>query len=93
VRPATRLLPGSTTLLVRAARFETARRRATHPHLRGDLDDIALALNDVPIDVLAERMETTRGALYKTPHDARRALRRYLSERGQLPDTVTKETT
>ena len=178
-------------LLVRAARFETARRRATHPHLRGDLDDIAqeaaddallavlarlddfrglsrfttwaykfalyqasvkvrrrawqgrelpveeealgrlagtahgpdaqaeerellgeigkgiaerltprqrivlvaLALNDVPIDVLAERMETTRGALYKTLHDARRALRRYLSERGQLPDTVTKETT
>jgi RNA polymerase sigma-70 factor (ECF subfamily) len=37
---------------------------------------VALALNDVPIDVLAERLETTRGALYKTLHDARRALRR-----------------
>ena len=35
----------------------------------------ALALNEVPIDVLAERMGTTRGALYKSLHDARRALR------------------
>jgi RNA polymerase sigma-70 factor, ECF subfamily len=35
----------------------------------------ALALNGVPIDVLAERLGTTRGALYKTLHDARRKLR------------------
>lgn len=35
----------------------------------------ALALNEVPIDVLSERLETTRGALYKTLHDARRRLR------------------
>src|SRR5688572_5909521 len=35
----------------------------------------ALALNGVPIDVLAERLSTTRGALYKTLHDARRKLR------------------
>jgi RNA polymerase sigma-70 factor (ECF subfamily) len=35
----------------------------------------ALALNDIPIDVLAERMQTTRGALYKTLHDARQKLR------------------
>lgn len=178
-------------LLLRAARFETARRKATHPHLRGDLDDIAqeaaddallavlarlddfrglsrfttwaykfalyqasvkvrrrawqgrelplegeawgtlasaglephteaeqsellgaiatgiaealtphqrsvlvaLALNDVPIDVLAERMETTRGALYKTLHDARRKLRRYLAETGHPLDGATKEVT
>ena len=39
---------------------------------------VALALNEVPIDVLAERLETTRGALYKTLHDARRKLRREL---------------
>jgi len=38
----------------------------------------ALALNEVPIDVLAERMEMTRGALYKTLHDARAKLRREL---------------
>jgi len=35
----------------------------------------ALALNGVPIDVLAERLDTTRGALYKTLHDARAKLR------------------
>ena len=167
-------------LLLRAARFETGRRRSSHPHLRGDLDDIAqdaaddallavlarlddfrglsrfttwaykfalyhaavkvrrrawqgkeipvddegwspfassglgpheeaeqgelldairigiaealtphqrrvlvaLALNEVPIDVLAERLQTTRGALYKTLHDARRKLRRHLEESG-----------
>ena len=43
---------------------------------------IALALNDVPIDVLAERRATTRGALYKTLHDARRKLRTHLAEDG-----------
>jgi RNA polymerase sigma-70 factor (ECF subfamily) len=167
-------------LLLRAARFETGRRRASHPHLRGDLEDIAqeaaddallavlrrlddfrglsrfttwaykfalyqasvkvrrrawqgreipvedeawahlpsaspepyeeaeqselleavragiaevltphqrsvlvaLALNEVPIDVLAERLGTTRGALYKTLHDARRKLRRHLAASG-----------
>ena len=42
----------------------------------------ALALNDVPIDVLAERLETSRGALYKTLHDARARLRAQLAERG-----------
>jgi RNA polymerase sigma-70 factor (ECF subfamily) len=41
---------------------------------------VALALNEVPIDVLAERMSTTRGALYKTLHDARKRLRRELGE-------------
>ena len=35
----------------------------------------ALALNGVPIDVLAERLGSNRGALYKTLHDARRKLR------------------
>jgi RNA polymerase sigma-70 factor, ECF subfamily len=35
----------------------------------------ALVLADVPIDVLAGRLGTTRGALYKTLHDARHKLR------------------
>jgi RNA polymerase sigma-70 factor, ECF subfamily len=39
---------------------------------------VALAINGVPIDVLAERLQTTRGALYKSLHDARKALRAYL---------------
>jgi RNA polymerase sigma-70 factor (ECF subfamily) len=43
---------------------------------------IAVVLNDVPIDVLAERLGTTRGALYKTLHDARRKLRAALTGRG-----------
>ena len=173
-------------LLLRAARFETSRRRAVHPHLRGDLDDIAqeaaddallavlarlddfrglsrfttwaykfalnqasvkvrkrawqgrelpveeeawgifasgrpgpdaaaeqsellgairagidealtphqrnvlvaLALNEIPIDVLAERTGSTRGALYKTLHDARRKLRRHLDECGYALDDL-----
>ena len=43
---------------------------------------IALAVDGVPIDVLAERFGTTRGALYKTLHDARRKLRAELADRG-----------
>jgi RNA polymerase sigma-70 factor (ECF subfamily) len=43
---------------------------------------VALAINGVPIDVLAERLGSTRGALYKTLHDARRKLRGELAARG-----------
>jgi RNA polymerase sigma-70 factor (ECF subfamily) len=43
---------------------------------------VALAITGVPIDVLAERLGTTRGALYKTLHDARRKLRGHLSNQG-----------
>jgi RNA polymerase sigma-70 factor, ECF subfamily len=42
---------------------------------------VAIVLNDVPIDVLAERLNTTRGALYKSLHDARRKLRAALAAR------------
>ena len=49
---------------------------------------VAVALNEVPIDVLADRLDTTRGALYKTLHDARRRLRATLAEQGL---TVTAE--
>jgi RNA polymerase sigma-70 factor (ECF subfamily) len=54
------------------------------PHQRRVL--VALALNGVPIDVLAERLNTTRGALYKTLHDARRKLRRQLEDSGLALD-------
>jgi RNA polymerase sigma-70 factor (ECF subfamily) len=43
---------------------------------------VAVALNGVPIDVLAERLGSTRGALYKNLHDARRKLREALAKRG-----------
>jgi RNA polymerase sigma-70 factor (ECF subfamily) len=49
------------------------------PHQREVL--VAATLNGVPIDVLAERLNTSRGALYKTLHDARQKLRAYLGER------------
>jgi RNA polymerase sigma-70 factor (ECF subfamily) len=50
------------------------------PHQRRVL--VALALDGVPIDVLADRLDTSRGALYKTLHDARRSLRAHLSDGG-----------
>jgi RNA polymerase sigma-70 factor, ECF subfamily len=59
------------------------------PHQREVL--VALALNGVPIDVLADRLNTSRGALYKTLHDARRKLRRHLDERGLTLGTLLKE--
>ena len=52
-------------------------REALSPHQREIL--VAIALNDVPIDVLADRLQTTRGAIYKTLHDARRNLRAHLA--------------
>jgi RNA polymerase sigma-70 factor (ECF subfamily) len=62
-------------------------RSALTPHQREVLS--ALALNGVPIDVLAERLSTTRGALYKTLHDARRKLRGALAEAGFAVETTT----
>jgi RNA polymerase sigma-70 factor, ECF subfamily len=59
------------------------------PHQRRVL--VALALNGVPIDVLAERLNTNRGALYKTLHDARRKLRKHLAERGLALDDPLEE--
>lgn len=59
-----------------AAAMETA----LTPHQREVLG--ALALDGVPIDVLSERLGSTRGALYKTLHDARRKLRAALSDAG-----------
>jgi len=52
------------------------------PHQRRVL--LAVVLDDVPIDVLAERLGTTRGALYKTLHDARSRLRAELGEERDL---------
>ena len=43
---------------------------------------VAVTLNGIPIDVLAERLNTTRGALYKTLHDARKKLRIELAAEG-----------
>jgi RNA polymerase sigma-70 factor (ECF subfamily) len=66
------------TLLLAAIRdgIETA----LTPHQRRVL--VALALDGVPIDVLAERLGTNRNALYKSLHDARKKLRAHLASNG-----------
>ncbi|HEY0905065.1 MAG TPA: sigma-70 family RNA polymerase sigma factor [Marmoricola sp.] len=45
---------------------------------------VALLVDEVPIDVLAERLATTRNALYKTLHEARKRLRAFLGDAGYL---------
>ena len=67
-------------------------RTALTAHQRNVL--VALVITGVPIDVLAERLGTTRGALYKTLHDARRKLRGHLTNQGLavLADGYLKDT-
>lgn len=50
---------------------------------------VALLVDQVPIDVLAERLGTTRGALYKTLHVARCRIRAHLISSGHLPAAIT----
>jgi len=59
------------------------------PHQREVL--VAVALNGVPIDVLAERLGSTRGALYKTIHDARHKLRHRLQADGHTLEPASRE--
>ena len=62
----------------------TALRRAVADDLTGRQRDVflAVALEEVPIDVVAERMGSSRGAVYKVLHDARQKLRRALATAG-----------
>jgi RNA polymerase sigma-70 factor (ECF subfamily) len=60
------------------------------PHQRRVV--LALLVEGVPIDVLADRLGSTRNALYKTLHDARCRLRASLTATGHLdalPDRST----
>jgi RNA polymerase sigma-70 factor, ECF subfamily len=47
---------------------------------------VAVALRGVPMDVVAEQLDTNRNALYKLLHDARRKLRAYLEAQGLPTD-------
>lgn len=60
--------------------LQSAITKVLTPHQRRVF--VALTLNGVPIDVLAERLGTTRGALYETLHDARRMLRAHVEASG-----------
>ncbi len=62
----------------------TALQRAVQDRLTDHQRTIfqAAALEEVPIDALAERFGSSRGAIYKTLHDARRKLREALPAGG-----------
>jgi RNA polymerase sigma-70 factor, ECF subfamily len=49
---------------------------------------VAIALNEVPIDVLAVQLDSNRNAIYKNLFDARRRLRAHLADAGH---PVTEE--
>jgi RNA polymerase sigma-70 factor, ECF subfamily len=66
-----------------AAAVADAMRTALTPYQRKIA--VALLVDEVPIDVLAERLGTTRGALYKALHQARGRLRVSLEQSGHLP--------
>jgi RNA polymerase sigma-70 factor, ECF subfamily len=55
---------------------------ALTPHQRRIM--LALLVDEIPIDVLAERLGTNRNALYKTLHDARVRVRADLTAAGYL---------
>ena len=65
-----------------AAAVRLAIEVALTPHQRRIT--IALLVDDVPIDVLAQRLGSNRNALYKTVHDARTRLRAHLIASGHL---------
>jgi RNA polymerase sigma-70 factor, ECF subfamily len=82
-RPSVESGPEAAELL---SALKSAVEDALTPHQRAVFT--ALALNEVPIDVLSERMGTTRGALYKTLHDARAKLRAELVAAGHLEEVT-----
>lgn len=72
--------------------------RAVHTAIASELTPhqrrvvLALLVEEVPIDVLADRLGSTRNALYKTLHDARRRLRFALTDSGYLPSRPDRST-
>jgi RNA polymerase sigma-70 factor (ECF subfamily) len=60
------------------------------PHQRRVV--LALLVEEVPIDVLADRLGSTRNALYKTVYDARRRLRAALTDSGLLETRPQRST-
>ena len=69
----------------------TAIGTALTPHQRRVV--LALLVDDVPVDVLADRLGTSRNAVYKTLHDARVQLRAHLSAAGYATDHATNHAT
>ncbi|GAA5164175.1 RNA polymerase sigma factor [Ornithinimicrobium tianjinense] len=80
--------PGGPEQEAEALDLASAMARAMHECLTAYQRQIAVALlvDEVPIDVLAARLGTTRGALYKTVHVARTRLRAELTAMGYLDE-------
>jgi RNA polymerase sigma-70 factor (ECF subfamily) len=51
---------------------------------------VAVALEGVPMEVVAEQLDTNRNALYKLIHDARQKLKRHLEAQGLSTDYMMK---
>jgi RNA polymerase sigma-70 factor, ECF subfamily len=51
---------------------------------------VAVAVDNVPMDVVAERLDTNRNALYKLIHDARRKLKSHLETQGLSTDYMLR---
>ena len=66
----------------------TALRRAVDTELTARQREVfvALVVNDVPLDALADRLGSNRNAVYKMMFDARRKLRAALAANGYLDD-------
>jgi RNA polymerase sigma-70 factor (ECF subfamily) len=83
-----RLASGGTAAQARieAAELLHALRRAVAEELSPRQREVfvAVALNDVEIDAVAGQLQSTRGAVYKVLHDARRKLRLRLEREGHL---------
>jgi RNA polymerase sigma-70 factor (ECF subfamily) len=83
-----RLASGGTAAQARIESAELLRalRRAVAEELSPRQREVfvAVALNDVEIDVVAGQLRSTRGAVYKVLHDARRKLRLRLEREGHL---------
>jgi len=73
-----------------AAAVQEAITTALTPHQRRVA--LALLVEGVPVDVLADRLGTNRNALYKTLHDARCRLRTALVASGHLDPSPDRST-
>ena len=89
-----RLATGGSTAQARIESTDLldALRRAVAEELSPRQRDVfvAVALNEVEIDAVAERLQSTRGAVYKVLHDARRKLRLRLEREGHLEPVETR---
>jgi RNA polymerase sigma-70 factor (ECF subfamily) len=70
--------------------------RAVRQAVREDLTEhqrqvfVALVLDGIPLDALAEKLGSSRNAIYKTMFDSRRKLRASLVANGYLPDEAVR---